>query len=582
MLTRRVPRSLGRRASSLVTGPGSSDFSFRDLFRKGEVGVAFDISDRRTLFQDSAGTTPVTTPGEPVGLILDKSKGLVLGPELITNGTFDTNTSGWAAGAAGSVVTLSWNAGVIRVENDASGTGTTVGADQAITTVVGRTYRVSGSFRRVSGASANFTAIGLSAGVSTSSTDFIDVSFVFVATATTTTIRLGSTVGAAVGEFDNVSVRELAGNHASQATAASRPIYGVVPKGGRRNLAVHTETFSTGWGNLVAGIAVAPAVTANAGLAPDGTMNATRIVLSLGGGTTTSDHTSRQQLFTYLASTTYTFSVWLKSNTGVNQTALIYNRNSQSSTLTVTPEWQRFSHTIVSDAQLSSAFGIRARGVSTGDVDVLAWGAQLEVAPSQTSYQRVGTAYDVTEAGVPSCHYLQFDGVDDWLSTAAIDFSGTDKMSVFAGARKLGDALAGHILQIGSLSAVGHSELRFPRSNTQSEPLAAFRDGLNAIRAAAGSAIAAPVSRVLAYHYDASSGANGVVLRSNGQVAATTLIVAPFTNPNQSAFIGGGATANRFNGLLFGLIARGALSSASEIQNAEKLLAKKTSEAPLL
>jgi hypothetical protein len=43
------------------------------LFADGEVGGWYDPSDLSTLFQDSAGTTPVTAVGQPVGLMLDKS-----------------------------------------------------------------------------------------------------------------------------------------------------------------------------------------------------------------------------------------------------------------------------------------------------------------------------------------------------------------------------------------------------------------------------------------------------------------------------------------------------------------------------
>jgi hypothetical protein len=43
------------------------------LFSSGEVGVWYDPSDLSTLFQDSAGTTPVTSVGQSVGRMLDKS-----------------------------------------------------------------------------------------------------------------------------------------------------------------------------------------------------------------------------------------------------------------------------------------------------------------------------------------------------------------------------------------------------------------------------------------------------------------------------------------------------------------------------
>ena len=56
-------------------------FSPSALFALAEPGVWYDPSDLTTLFTDTAGTTPVTTPGQTVALALDKSKGLVLGSE---------------------------------------------------------------------------------------------------------------------------------------------------------------------------------------------------------------------------------------------------------------------------------------------------------------------------------------------------------------------------------------------------------------------------------------------------------------------------------------------------------------------
>jgi len=52
---------------------GRGGFSPADLFASSEQGAWYDPSDLSTLFQDSAGTTPVTTAGQPVELMLDKS-----------------------------------------------------------------------------------------------------------------------------------------------------------------------------------------------------------------------------------------------------------------------------------------------------------------------------------------------------------------------------------------------------------------------------------------------------------------------------------------------------------------------------
>jgi len=52
---------------------GAAPFSIASLFAGGTDGAWYDPSDLTALFQDSAGTTPVTTAGQPVGLMLDKS-----------------------------------------------------------------------------------------------------------------------------------------------------------------------------------------------------------------------------------------------------------------------------------------------------------------------------------------------------------------------------------------------------------------------------------------------------------------------------------------------------------------------------
>jgi hypothetical protein len=59
---------------SLVATPGwRSGFTPAALFPGGVQGAWYDPSDVATLAQDSAGTTPVTADGDPVGRMLDKS-----------------------------------------------------------------------------------------------------------------------------------------------------------------------------------------------------------------------------------------------------------------------------------------------------------------------------------------------------------------------------------------------------------------------------------------------------------------------------------------------------------------------------
>jgi len=56
-----------------ITNPRGVGFSPLSLFASGEAGAWYDPSNLSSLFQDSAGTTPVASSGDPVGLMLDKS-----------------------------------------------------------------------------------------------------------------------------------------------------------------------------------------------------------------------------------------------------------------------------------------------------------------------------------------------------------------------------------------------------------------------------------------------------------------------------------------------------------------------------
>lgn len=68
-------RRLGRnfRVRNVVRMVRAAIFNPSSLFASGEQGVWYDPSDFSTMFQDSAGTIPVTAVGQPVGRILDKS-----------------------------------------------------------------------------------------------------------------------------------------------------------------------------------------------------------------------------------------------------------------------------------------------------------------------------------------------------------------------------------------------------------------------------------------------------------------------------------------------------------------------------
>lgn len=61
--------------SATIIGGASKTLNqlIKSLFANNEQGFAYDPNDLTTMFQDAAGTVPVTSAGQPVGLIKDKS-----------------------------------------------------------------------------------------------------------------------------------------------------------------------------------------------------------------------------------------------------------------------------------------------------------------------------------------------------------------------------------------------------------------------------------------------------------------------------------------------------------------------------
>ena len=70
-----VSRSVGRPVSRSVLAGQLNNLTqlIKSLFSNNEQGFAYDPNDLSTLYQDAAGTIPVTAAGQPVGLMKDKS-----------------------------------------------------------------------------------------------------------------------------------------------------------------------------------------------------------------------------------------------------------------------------------------------------------------------------------------------------------------------------------------------------------------------------------------------------------------------------------------------------------------------------
>jgi hypothetical protein len=176
-------------------------------------------------------------------------------------------------------------------------------------------------------------------------------------------------------------------------------------------------------------------------------------------------------------------------------------------------------------------------------------------------------------------YYLFFDGVDDSLSTGSIDFTSTDKMTVFAGVRKLSDANQAIVVELSAALALnnGSFSMQAP-SATPATNLFYFGSKGTAIGAvnATSAAFAAPKSAVMTGI--ASISTDQATLRINGAEAVTSAVDQGTGNyGNYPLFIGRrGGTSLPFNGHLYSLIVRGAQSSYSQIASAESYVNSKT------
>lgn len=444
---------------SINRGLRSSTFTPLTLFSSGEPGAWFDLSDLSTLYQDSAGTTPVTAAGQPVGRILDKS---------------------------------------------------------------GR------------------------------------------------------------------------GNHATQPVAASRPTLGRHPVGGRRNLLTFTEEFeNAAWTKTNA------TVTANAAVAPDGTMTADKLVGSVSALANRNCCVIQGATFTVGADHTLTFHsapaetphvVIYVDNSGGVQLSVAVNLSTGVATafnyagvfagptdaitvgsivngyrkITLVFRNQGYGALRIasSASQPTSTGGFWWNADGDGSSGVYIWGAQLETGSTATAYQKVTSAYDVTEAGKADCWYLETDGVDDFLVTPTIT-PGTDKVQVFAGVRKLSDATLGMIAELSVSSNSNNGTFTHVQGSSVGGAQPAYSAGSRGNAAAAANQAInttnvyfSPRTDIVSATHDIT--ADNTTMRVNGVVVGTATGDKGTGNfLAYPLYIGSrGGTLLFFKGNLYGLVVR--------------------------
>ena len=364
---------------------------------------------------------------------------IAYGPELVTNGTFDTDTD-WTYG-----VSSGWSVGS-GVATFSGGTGD-IGLYQSVNPVAGRVYAVSVS---QSGRTAGSVVLRLggTTNLATVGTADSEYSFFIVAEGANSNFAVIPT-GAYRGSVDNISVKEVLFDDASgDLTLFNHPadiprieydadgnVLGLLVEESRTNLSPNSN-FNAGWSPSNSSLETDAAVS------PDGAVNAVKLKV-----TTSSTHHS---VYESVAGGTYAVSVFAKAGeydgiqlTGVQTTddhacfnlidGTAYHTGTNASNATIEDfgnGWYRCSAVIpVTNGNLyiavtdgaSTAWLPSFAGANTTD-GIYIYGAQIEAGDFPTSYIPTDGATATRSADVASIPVADF-GYNQSGGSVLLEFS---------------------------------------------------------------------------------------------------------------------------------------------------------------
>ena len=387
------------------------------------------------------------------------------------------------------------------------------------------------------------------------------------------------------------------GNHRTQTTAAYRPILSA-----RYNLLTKTEQFDNAtWTKSAA------TVTADSTVAPDGTTTADTLT---DNATSTYHRVERANFGSTGAS--WSYSVYAKNidigyvSIGGYTSGSIYVGVSFNLTTEAVSNTQALGGiAIVSSNIVNVGNGwYRCEIVCTGSVNFVTvaltpdgtltdrgmksysgtgsslyiWGADLRPANQATglipTYQRVDTSSVYDTVGFPQ--YIKYNGLDQFLSTASIDFTATAQMSVFSGLRKLSDAAAGYAIELSVNSTSNSGAFYLSAPNSAAANFGAGSGGTTFVSGASASSFAAPTTQTAQILANISAPSLDLYL-NNTSVLSSTSTQGTGNYGNYAMYFGRRAgTSSPFNGYEFQTIIVGKTLTATEITNTETYVNSKT------
>jgi len=322
----------------------------------------------------------------------------VLGPELVVNGDFSSGMAGWTL--AGYTTAGTPSGGSVRLSGIAPGTNFNELAHQTLTTVAGRTYKISFPCTLVAG---NVDIACYASGSSGWLIDSLPSSgdIYIQATSTTTTLTVYAWNGASTDVPFDVTVgpataKEVPGNHMLQATSVDRPLLSA-----RTNNFASTEDLNYNGGSVWYNASGDPWTTASkATTGPDGSL--VDVITTTAAGTWFSQNPG--------ATGGQIAQAYVKLISGAGGSASIRTLNEIGNTVTLDGTWKLLS--VYDPASLGYVAMILPASSS-----VAIYHPNLNFGSTALPYQRVNTASDYDSTGFPIAQL--YDGTDDGMATAA-------------------------------------------------------------------------------------------------------------------------------------------------------------------
>ena len=371
------------------------------------------------------------------------------GPELVTNGTFDSDTSGWGRNNASGTSTFSVTSGEATFTRDTFGDSF---YQTDVAPAVAGIYLLTFDITAISGGGLRYSFSPTSAAnpsnqVTASSVGSYSTPFVSDGTLLDFVFDLDAN-GASV-TIDNISVKEVFYNDPTGTLKLiSHPIdkprveydangvaKGLLIEEERTNLVTYSEDFTTSWQVFNSSL------TANSDVAPDGTTTADTLL----GNATVDTHAVRATITT-VTSTQYAASCWFKKQ-----------NYSKCGVVILSGTWQHVTYDFDADT-LTTYGGATAKREIYGDfvrvtllfsagstttnlylgpssgaavnmplafsadgVELTFWGAQLEAGSFPTSYIPTSGATATRSADIASVSVSEF-GYNQVQGSVVVDF----------------------------------------------------------------------------------------------------------------------------------------------------------------